>query len=214
MNCLGVQQRQQHHNSSSAAHKKMSYLWSPTQCWQAAQLRSADSFTVSVLNEENWDACLVERFPLPLYGLPHRTSRPPDQDLRDATTQTLLGKCHATEKHCVPDIPYSCTCMSDLLQRSQKQNPQPLLPVNNQSARALVQHAVHQVRHFFRIIKKTSRARSKLPATHGIHGIAWICACHCLLCLGREGMELILQLPAICARSWPFGSPSSSGTLF
>jgi hypothetical protein len=46
--------------------------------------------------------------------------------------------------------------MSDLLQRSQKQNPQPLLPVNNQSARALVQHAVHQVRHFFRRVKKTS----------------------------------------------------------
>jgi hypothetical protein len=118
--CLGVQQRQQHHNSSSAAHKKMSYLWSPTQCWQAAQLRSADSFTVSVLNEGNWDARLGGRFPLPLYGLPYRTSRPPVQDLRDATTQTLLGKCHATEKHCVPDIPYSCTCMSDLLQRSQK----------------------------------------------------------------------------------------------
>ena len=48
-----------------------------------------------------------------------------------------------------------------------------------------------------------TRARSKLPATHGIHGIAWICACHCLPCLPREGMELILQLPAICARSWP-----------
>jgi hypothetical protein len=33
--------------------------------------------TVSVLNEENWDACRVERFPLPLYGLAYRTSRPP-----------------------------------------------------------------------------------------------------------------------------------------
>jgi len=112
---------------------------------------------LSVLNEENWDACLVERFPLPLYGLPYRTSRPPDQDLRDATTQTLLGKCHATEKHCVPDIPYSCTCMSDLLQRSQKKHPQPLLPVNNQSARALVQHAVH---HFVRRVKKRRRRYS------------------------------------------------------
>jgi hypothetical protein len=142
---------------------------------------------------------------------------PPDQDLRDATTQTLLGKCHATEKHCVPDIPYSCTCMSDLLQRSQKQNPQPLLPVNNQSAGALVQHAVHQVRHFFRIIKKTSRARSKLPATHGIHGIhgiAWICACHCLLCLGREGGHGINTATPSNLRAQSFGSPSSSGTLF
>jgi len=95
--------------------------------------------------------------------------------------------------------------MSDLLQRSQKKHPQPLLPVNNQSARALVQHAVHQVRHFFRRVKKRRRRYSNsIQAPHNAwHPWHRVDLCVPLSPLPREGMELMLQLPEICARSWP-----------
>jgi hypothetical protein len=183
---------------SCTQENELHYLWSPTQCWQAAQLRSADSFTVSVLNEENWDARLVERFSLPLYGLPYRSPLPPPTKisampqrkhcLGSATPQrNIVFLISPTRAH---------ACLISCSGRKKNIHSRCCLSTTNQPVRLFSM--------LFVTSSEESRRRryssSIQPPRNAWHPWHRVDLCVPLSPLPREGMELILQLPAICAQ--------------
>jgi hypothetical protein len=115
------------------------------------------------------------------------------------------GNGHTTEKHCVPDIPYSCACSPDLLQQSQR-NPQFLFygtSVVNQPMRLFVISSG-----YFRDTRLTSvRAPGAPPRLPTMHD-------HLARCV-REPSCIYGPAPSKpYARSGLVGSLSSSGTSF
>jgi hypothetical protein len=153
VNCLGVQQRQQ--LVFSCTQENELHIFGLLR--SAGRRPSCDPrillLTVSVLNnEENWDARVVERFSLPLYGTVPNKPPPPKISvmpqrkhcLGSATPQrNIVFLISPTRAHaCL----ISCSGRKKIHSRC-------YLPINNQSACALVQQAV---RHFFRRVKKTS----------------------------------------------------------
>ena len=187
MNCLGVQQRQQHHNSSSAAHEKMSYSIFGLLRSVGRRPSCDPRNLLSVLNEENWDARLVERFSLPLYGLPEQAapltkiSAMPQRKhcLGSATPQrNIVFLISPTRAH---------ACLISCSGRKKNIHSRCCLSTTNQPVRLFSMLFTRFVTSSEESRREDvgTRTRSKLPTTHGIHGIAWICVCHCLLCLGR-----------------------------